>query len=287
MKYSLDYYAKNVDKINHYNKISQNEFYEILNNFTISRCPISNEIHLRENNYFIHDIEKIKKDYQNQLPYYIENQKELYKTSSRNNGLKKLGNKTTMYEKDLCKEIWFASYNGVEYPFDVIDIQTPLKKERNDKYGELDLVGVDIDEKTTYLYLIEAKPLSTKETLLRATVESITYKHLITANQEKFINDFQEYMKKYEGKGKKALLIKERLLHHEKLRIVIRSLILVPRKLYEDHPYAKIIYKKYRPGIEYYTVDYDLQELEYQTKDKRVPSLFKKGCYPHIEKYKE
>lgn len=285
MKYYLEFYADYSSLLNNYKKINDDIFNELVNQYKVDNCPADYIINLRQRNYFEHKIEKMKIDYQKQLPYYIDNYKELYKTSSKIN-IKKLAKNTTMYEKDLCKEIWFASYDGIKYPFDIVDIQTPLKSKRSDKYGEIDVLGVNIKDNDVVIYLIEVKPISTTETLLRAVIESITYRYIIEANKDKFITDFKKYMKKYEGKGSKALEIRDKLLNEEKLNFTIKSLILVPDYLYE-HVYAKKIYNEYKEKIDFYTVSYTESDIEYTKKEDRKPTLFKKGCYPKIEKYNE
>lgn len=285
----LLFYANNAKLLNNYKKISKEFLKELIDTYHIDKKPENFVIEKRATNYFVHNINKIKENYKNQLPYKlnIEDDK-LYKTSSNKNvPIKQLGSNTTMYEKDLCKEIWFASYYGkANYPFDIIDIQTPLKPIRSLKYGELDLVGVDIDEKgCIVIYLIEAKPISTNETLLRAVIESITYRYIIEENKDKFIDDFKKYMIKYEGNGKKANTIKSLLLNEEKVKIRTKTMILVPEKLYLDHVYSKTIYKKYRPNIDFYCVSYSKEDLEYHTKEERTFSLFTDNRFPIIYKY--
>lgn len=287
---NLLFYAQKSKLLNNYKKINKKDLDKLIDTYKIEKKPDNFEIEKRENNFFVHKIEKIKEDYIKQQPYkLIENEETLYKTSSKNNGLRKLDENNIMYEKDLCKEIWFASYNEkANYPFDIIDIQTPLKPRRNLKYGEIDIVGVDIDkDNNVIIYLIEAKPLSTKETLLRAVVEAITYRYIIEENRERFINDFKNYIKKYEGKGIKANKVKTKILNNENIKIKTKTLILVPKRLYEDNQYSKIIYNNYKSKIDFYYVEYNKEDLEFHTKEERKETVFKKGKKPLIKKYEE
>lgn len=286
MKFDLLFYATYASKLNNYKNINEQELEMILKQYQVNKCPKEYIIKKREKNYFVHNIDKIKKDYQNQLPYFENNI--LCKTSKK--GIKKLAQNTSMYEKDLCKEIWFASYDGYgKYPFDIIDIQTPLKPKREYKYGEIDILGVDLNNNKVVIYLIEAKPLSTKETLLRASIEAITYRYIIEANKKNFIADFIKYIKNYQGKGKKANQIKELVLKSKNIEVEIeslietQSLILVPQNLYNDD-YSKRVYKEYSNDINYYYVTYDNEDLEYTNKENRKSTLFKNDKYPKIQK---
>lgn len=69
---------------------------------------------------------------------------------------------------------------------EVIDYQTPLKNEKDDKAGKIDLLAYD--GKT--LRILELKKPDSKETMLRCVLEGYTY--LRTVNTEKLIKDFSK-----------------------------------------------------------------------------------------------
>ena len=73
--------------------------------------------------------------------------------------------------------------------------------------------------------------------------------------------------------------------NNQEFDIKTKSMILVPEKLYKD-VYSNDIYNKYNNDIEFYTIAYDRDDLEYHTKDNiEKATLFKKDKYPKIEKY--
>ena len=281
--YNLDFY-KNVSILNHYNKITHNCLKDIISQYRVGKCPKDYIINKREREFFIHKLEKIKENYKNQIPFYKNNTRKLFKISSKK-GYKELAENTTMYEKDLCKEMWFASQNGAEYPFEIIDIQTPLKSKQKDNYGEIDMVGIGIEQNQIYIYMIEVKPLNTKETLLRATIESITYHYIVLANKEKFISDFKKYLLNYYGNSRLLNKIQDTIRSNPDIIPIIKPLILVPKELYTDS-YSKEIINAYESTIEYYVLDYSISDLEYKNEKERIPTLFKPNCYPKILKYK-
>lgn len=286
MKFSLEFYK---DKILNQKSLEINDIEKIVKQYTPDNCPKDYVLLKRTNNFFEHDIHSIKEEYKKLQPYFND-KNELVKSSNKeDNPEKKLGKNTIIWEKDFCKELWFWSYDGVEFPFDIIDIQVPLKKQgRNNNYGELDNLGIDVKGDTIYLYLIEVKPPTTEETLLRASIEIITYSYLINANKEKFIDDFEKYILKYKGKGKKALAAKKKIQEGNK-KIEIKPLVLVPKKLY-THRYFKIkkninyIYSYYKDKVEYYSYELDSTAIIYHSKDERTTTLFREGYSPIIEK---
>lgn len=68
----------------------------------------------------------------------------------------------------------------------VLDYQTPLKNEGNDKAGKIDIVSYNKDIKT--VYLLELKREDSEETMLRCVLEIFTY--LKTLDGDKFLSDF-------------------------------------------------------------------------------------------------
>lgn len=272
--------------LKNYNKITENNLKEIMNIYKVNNKPSNFKFETRNNNYFVHNIIKYQKEYKEKTQaFYLEDKTTVVKTSGKTKcGYVKI--KDLMYEKDMCRELWFSSYYGKAiYPFDIIDIQTPLKKVRNNKYGEIDNIGIDIKDNNITVYLIEAKPLNTDETLLRAIIETITYKYQIEENKEKFIEDLKKFIRKYNGKGEKILFFKEKLNNNENINIVLKSLVLVPKKLYEDHKFSKVLYDNYKNDIEFYYFEFTKEDLEYHLKDERKDSLFKENRYPRISKY--
>lgn len=271
-------------RLKNYDRISKEELEEIMQTYQVEKKPEHFNIVPRLLPYFVHDVEKFQEDYKNTSPYYLEGTTTVVKTSTGEKGYVELSD--LMQEKDMCRELWFSSYYGkASYPFDIIDIQVPLKNKQKDNYGEIDNIGIDEKESGEFVvYLIEAKPLGTNETLLRAITEAITYRYHIEENRKQFLDNLKEFVKTYHGKGKKVLKLKEKLNHGEEVSIGIKSLVLVPKKLYEDHEYSKILYEHYKEDIEFYHFEFTINDLEYHNKDERVASLFKENSYPRIKK---
>ena len=68
----------------------------------------------------------------------------------------------------------------------VLDYQTPLKNEQDDKAGKIDIVSYNRDIKT--VYLLELKKEDNEETMLRCVLEIFTYLRILDG--EKFLFDF-------------------------------------------------------------------------------------------------
>lgn len=68
----------------------------------------------------------------------------------------------------------------------VLDYQTPLKNEQDDKAGKIDIVSYNKDIKT--VYLLELKKEDNEETMLRCVLEIFTYSK--TLDKDKFLEDF-------------------------------------------------------------------------------------------------
>lgn len=79
-----------------------------------------------------------------------------------------------------------SNKDGCIYDFigKIIDYQTPLKSERKDIAGKVDLISYD----GGILRILELKKPDSKETMLRCVLESYTYKK--TFDCSKFLSDF-------------------------------------------------------------------------------------------------
>ena len=91
----------------------------------------------------------------------------------------------------------------------IFDYQVPLKNQRSDRAGKIDLVSYNAQTKT--VYLIELKIKASSETLLRCAVEIETYYHQL--DHAKFLRDH----KLCGNEIKKAVLIFEGSRQHESL----------------------------------------------------------------------
>lgn len=68
----------------------------------------------------------------------------------------------------------------------IIDYQTPLKSSKSEPIGKVDLIAYD----NKALRLLEFKREDSSETILRAVLESYTYKKVVDLHKEKFLKDF-------------------------------------------------------------------------------------------------
>lgn len=91
----------------------------------------------------------------------------------------------------------------------IFDYQVPLKNQRSDRAGKIDLVSYNAQTKT--VYLIELKIKASSETLLRCVTEIETYYHQL--DHAKFLQDHQLCGNEI----KKAVLIFEDSRQHESL----------------------------------------------------------------------
>lgn len=90
---------------------------------------------------------------------------------------------STRDEENFAKRLFDLKFDKLGK---IIDYQIPLKNKSKDEVGKIDLISYyDTEE---YLYLIELKFGSNKETLLRAILEIYTYFKII--DQAKLISDF-------------------------------------------------------------------------------------------------
>ena len=67
----------------------------------------------------------------------------------------------------------------------IIDYQTPLKNEKGDETGKIDLLST----KNNVLYILELKKEDSKETMLRCVLEGFTY--MKTVDVKKLLSDFK------------------------------------------------------------------------------------------------
>ncbi|MDR0823850.1 MAG: hypothetical protein LBN74_02070 [Prevotella sp.] len=270
------FYQTEVKKLNKPFKFTEEEIKNIFKKFSnVDEIPKDFSYEKRTNDtYFIHTLEKIMTEYKFQLPYKFDG--EIRKKSKKSKkGYVVQGKDNLLREKDLCKELWYASSKYNPYDFDIIDIQTPLKvRLHNNPYGEIDLVGIKREEKRIIVYLIEAKPLSTKETLLRAVIESITYKYIILNNIEKFQNDLINYVRNGVDE-----IIQQKYSDINVKNIIIKSMILAPENLYEKDTFE--IIEKYRNMIDFYNFTYTEDDLQFGSQDE-LNNIFKDNKYPII-----
>jgi len=68
----------------------------------------------------------------------------------------------------------------------IIDYQTPLKSQKNDVAGKIDLLSYN--EKSNTVFVLELKKPDSTETMLRCILEGYTY--LKTVDEEKLLEDF-------------------------------------------------------------------------------------------------
>lgn len=110
-----------------------------------------------------------------------------YRTESHHKGII-FSRETNRREEIFAKELHLRSVFKINAEiFQVLDFQIPLKDERSDKLGKIDLLA--FNDNTSTLYLIELKYGKSNETLLRAILESYTYYKIIDADKLK--SDFE------------------------------------------------------------------------------------------------
>ena len=90
---------------------------------------------------------------------------------------------TNRKEEILAKLLFYqCEVNGLGYIF---DYQTPLKADRNDSYGKIDLLGYNQDDKCYSVIELKYRPSGSEETLLRCILEAYTYYKLLDLKQIK------------------------------------------------------------------------------------------------------
>ena len=65
----------------------------------------------------------------------------------------------------------------------IFDYQTPLKADRSDSYGKIDLLGYNSKDKCYSIIELKYRPSGSEETLLRCVLEAYTYYKLFDLNQ--------------------------------------------------------------------------------------------------------
>jgi len=87
-------------------------------------------------------------------------------------------------EKQLAIKM-FNQEGGIPGVGVIVDYQTPLKNKRIDKFGEIDLLAYDADQKI--LRILELKIPDSKEPILKCVLEAYTYLKLV--DRVKLIRD--------------------------------------------------------------------------------------------------
>ncbi|MDP2854512.1 MAG: hypothetical protein Q8O28_09760 [Smithellaceae bacterium] len=80
----------------------------------------------------------------------------------------------------------------------ILDYEVPLKEEKSDKYGRIDLVSKDANKQSIKLIELKIKAKNGKdETLLRALLEIYIYYKLIKNSFDKFLEDYHLSSEEY------------------------------------------------------------------------------------------
>lgn len=72
----------------------------------------------------------------------------------------------------------------------IFDYQTPLKADRSDSYGKIDLLGYNSKDKCYSIIELKYRPSGSEETLLRCVLEAYTYYKLFDLNQIESAQDY-------------------------------------------------------------------------------------------------
>lgn len=210
-------------------------------------------------NYFIHrDFNQLMLDY-NRIKPYISDEGILTKISSKSSEGKR--QKCIIYEKDLCKELWWFSRKNVNFPFDIIDLEIPLKSRLDQNFGEIDLIGLRIENGRIKVLLLEVKRDDCTEALLRATTEIISYFHLI--NKEILKKNVMDYLKNYYTDNLITSFSQEAKRVISNLRVQdidIVPAVLVPIKMYNREP---LVFQNYKKDMEFYAISYSKNDVSY------------------------
>lgn len=110
--------------------------------------------------------------------------KRTYKTPSH---LGQYSENSNRKEEVTAIKMYLQSKDSGSYDYvgRIIDYQTPLKSNRGDIAGKIDLLSYDGDT----LRLLELKKSDSSETMLRCVLEGFTY--LCTVNKQKLLEDFE------------------------------------------------------------------------------------------------
>jgi hypothetical protein len=107
-----------------------------------------------------------------------------------------------------------------DYIGKILDYQTPLKAERKDNFGEIDLLAVNDEEKKVYFLELKKNKKNIKgspETLLRCILEAYTYYKLV--KKDRLLEDFGLSKYNVEDIVISPLVFKEDKQHDEWLEI--------------------------------------------------------------------
>ena len=95
----------------------------------------------------------------------------------------------------------------------IFDYQTPLKADRSDSYGKIDLLGYNTDDDCYSVIELKYRPSGSEETLLRCVLEAYTYYKLLDLKQIKSdvdhagIKALKKELPKYKHTDKSELVI--------------------------------------------------------------------------------
>jgi hypothetical protein len=120
-----------------------------------------------------------------------------------------LGNRRE--EEMLAKELFGLQF---DYLGRVFDYQVPLKRERSDKAGKIDLVSYNKNE--NIVWLLELKACENKETLLRCILEIATYYQLL--HKENFIASYSLLTGVTPERIRKGVLVTKDSYQHQELK---------------------------------------------------------------------
>ena len=134
--------------------------------------------HFKDFNSGIKPIQRLgnKSGRSTERPYYAKHKNE------------KCDMKSNRIEEQYAKRMFEISENDKAYKLDwpfgrVIDYQVPLKNERSDFAGKIDLLSYNANIDSKGVYIIELKRPDSKETLLRCILEAFTYYKTIADKQ--------------------------------------------------------------------------------------------------------
>lgn len=119
-------------------------------------------------------------DFQNGIPMITR--KTTYKTQGHNGVYSSLSNRL---EEIIAMKMY---KQGITFDTigKIIDYQIPLKSQKNDVAGKIDLLSYN--EKCNTVFILELKKPDSTETMLRCVLEGYTY--MQTVDRDKMLNDF-------------------------------------------------------------------------------------------------
>ena len=127
-----------------------------------------------------------------------------YKTPNREEKKEEVRHENSKRNEEwTAKDLYHAEIEGLGK---ILDYQTPLKNERKDRAGKVDMLSFDKASNT--VYLLELKAPNSDETLLRCVLEIFTYGEIV--DTEKLLADFSTpEMDLTNTEVKKAVLVYE------------------------------------------------------------------------------